>query len=193
MSRTKVKQNLIDASFGNILEQIVYRADGRTITTSAGNITVPNITAGTNISGTTFVDFPGSNINYLPPTGTTFVACEIKFYAGMADSSGHIDNYKAPTVIFNVDGTDVTSSRRAWLQQNSWDVDYTNYLLMRITGGSDNIAGEEIGTWNTAKTIKLRACSYSAGYAYKANMAYHYQGAAQNIVIPPVIKITAYS
>ena len=111
----------------------------------------------------------------------------------MADSSGHIDNYKAPTVIFNVDGTDVTSSRRAWLQQNSWDVDYTNYLLMRITGGSDNIAGEEIGTWNTAKTIKLRACSYNAGYAYKANMAYHYQGAAQNIVIPPVIKITAYS
>lgn len=193
MSRTKVKQNLIDASFGNILEQIVYRADGRTITTSQGNITVPNITAGTSITSSTFVDFPGSNIDYQPPTGTTLVACEIKFYAGMADHSGHIDNYKAPGVIFNVDGTDVTSSKRAWLQQYAWDVDYTNYLFMRITGGSDNIAAEEIGTWTTAKTIKLRAHAYSASYGYKANVAYHYQGSAQNIVIPPVIKITAYS
>lgn len=194
MSRTKVKQNLIDASFGNILEQIVYRADGRTITTSQGNITVPNITAGTSVSSTTFIDFPGSNIDYQPPTGTTLVACEIKFYAGMADHSGHVDNYKAPTVVFNVDGTDVTSSKRTWLQQNAWDVDYANYLFMRITGGSDNIAAEEIGTWTTAKTIKLRACAYSASYGYKANVAYHYQGSgATNTVIPPVIKITAYS
>ena len=193
MSRTKVKQNLIDASFGNILEQIVYRADGRTITTSAGNITVPNITAGTNITSATLVDFPGSNIDYLPPTGTTLVACEIKFFAGMADHSGHVDNYKAPTVLFNVDGTDVTSSRRAWLEQYAWDVDYTNHLVMQITGGSDNLAAEEMGTWTTAKTIKLRAAAYAANYGYKANMTYHYQGAALNIVIPPVIKITAYS
>ena len=41
MSRTKVKKNVIDATFGNILEQIIYRADGRTITTEQGNITVP--------------------------------------------------------------------------------------------------------------------------------------------------------
>ena len=60
------------------------------LTTSAGNITVPNITAGTSVSSTTFIDFPGSNIDYQPPTGTTLVACEIKFYAGMADHSGHV-------------------------------------------------------------------------------------------------------
>lgn len=62
MSRTKVKQNLIDASFGNILEQVFYRADGRTVSTSQGNITVPNITSGTDITSTTLVDAPGSNI-----------------------------------------------------------------------------------------------------------------------------------
>ena len=71
MSRTKVKQNLIDASFGNILEQIVYYADGRTITTSQGNITVP--TAVTQATTSSHVLVSGSNIDYLPPAGTTGV------------------------------------------------------------------------------------------------------------------------
>ena len=56
MAQTKIKKDLIDASFGNILEQIVYYADGKTVSTSAGNFTVPNITAITNVTSNTFVE-----------------------------------------------------------------------------------------------------------------------------------------
>ena len=65
MSRTKVKQNLIDASFGNILEQIVYYADGKTVTTSAGNFTAPNITAITAVGSSSFVE---KAMLFEPPT-----------------------------------------------------------------------------------------------------------------------------
>ena len=71
MSRTKVKQNVIDVSPGGILEQIIYRADGRTITTKQGNITVP--TAAYQTSTTSHVLISGSNIDYVPPTGATAV------------------------------------------------------------------------------------------------------------------------
>ena len=83
MSRTKVKQNLIDASFGNILEQIVYRADGRTITTSQGNITVPTAVSQTSTTSHTLIS--GSNIDYVPPAGATAV------YYEFALQGHHID------------------------------------------------------------------------------------------------------
>lgn len=193
MSRTKVKQNLIDASFGNILEQIFYRADGRTITTSQGNITVPNITSGTNISSSSYVDLPGTNISYQPPSGTTLVTCMVHFQSAVATSSGNTSSHQAPSFKFNVDGTDVTKSQRGFLTQSLWDTAYTNYLAMQITGGSDNLANEEMGTWTSAKVIKMRIQAYSASYAFKVNESYHFESAGTNTVVPPVIKITAYS
>ena len=191
MSRTKVKQSLIDASFGNILEQIIYRADGRTVSTSQGNITVPNITSGTDISSSTLVDAPGSNIDYQPPAGASLVSYEITCACGIDGTA----NYQAPAWIINVDGTDVTSTRRGWLSQSIWDSSYQNYLLMRITGGSDNLAAEEMGTWTSAKTIKLRVATWDSSYGYRINSSYHYRGSQgdDTLIVPPVIKITAYS
>jgi len=193
MSRTKVKKNVIDASFGNILERLMYRADGRTIVTSQGNITVPNITSGTNISSTSYVDLPGTNISYQPPSGTTLVTCMVHFQAGLATSSGSNNSYQGPSFKFNVDGTDVTKSQRGFLTQSLWDTAYTNYLTMRITGGSDDLANEEMGTWNSAKVIKMRIQAYSASYAFKVNESYHFESAGTNTIVPPIVDITAYS
>ena len=70
---------------GNITERISYYADGRTIAANQGNITVPNITATTDITSTTTVDWPGTNIDYTPPAGTKYVHynafnCEIVLF-----------------------------------------------------------------------------------------------------------------
>lgn len=193
MAQTKVKRDLIDASFGNILEQVFYRADGRTVSTSQGNITVPNITSGTDITSLTLVDAPGSNIDYQPPTGASLVSYEVTCACGLHGTS----NYQAPAWIINVDGTDVTSTRRGWLTQSMWDNSYQNYVLMRITGGSDNLAAEQMGTWTSAKTIKLRVATWDSSYGYRINSSYHYRpagtGQDDQIIVPPVIKITAYS
>lgn len=191
MAQTKIKKDLIDASFGNILEQVVYRADGRTVTTSQGNITVPNVTAITNVTSTTFLDVPGTNIDYQPPTGSSLVVYEanmqLRYISG--GTSGQI----APSFLVNFDGTDVTSTRKGYLFQKTWDEEFSIFLAMQITGGSDSIASEQIGTWSSAKTIKTRACAYSSAYRYALNGSYHYAGSGANLIVPPLIKITAYS
>jgi len=191
MSRTKVKKNVIDASFGNILEQIVYRADGRTITTSQGNITVPNVTAKTDVASATFVDVPGTSIDYQPPTGSSLVVYEANMQLGYI--AGGTSGYMAPSFIVNFDGTDVTSARKGYLFQKAWDEEFSIFLAMRITGGSDSIASEQVGTWANAKTIKTRACAHSGDYRYALNFIYHYAGGGASLVTPPLIKITAYS
>lgn len=193
MAQTKVKQELINASFGNILEQIVYRADGRTITTSQGNITVPNVTAPNDITSTTFSDVAGTNIDYQPPTGASLVVYEANIQCRRELGSTGTGGYMAPNFLINFDGTDVTSTRKGYLFQKTWDEEFSIFLAMQITGGSDSIATEQVGTWTSAKTIKTRAAVYAPSYSYAINGTYHWQGTGATFAVPPVIKITAYS
>lgn len=191
MAQTKIKKDLIDASFGNILEQVVYRADGRTVTTSQGNITAPNVTAITNVTSNTFLDVPGTNIDYQPPTGSSLVVYESNI--NVRYLSGGTSGQTAPSFLVNFDGTDVTSTRKGYLFQKTWEDEFCISLAIQITGGSDSIASEQIGTWSSAKTIKTRACAYSSSYRYALNGSYHYAGSGANIIVQPLIKITAYS
>lgn len=195
MSRTKVKQNLIDASFGNILEQITYIADGRTITTKQGNITVPNVTARQDVSGTTQVDLEGTNIAYTPPANTTLVLYEVMYsYAYNelgASGSG------APTVRVTIDGTQIDKSRKAHLTSPGfYDAEMQISVPIQITGSSDDIANMKVASWSSARTIKTQIGTYNTGtYRFAANQTYYYLGSGSNnnIIVPPFIKITAYS
>ena len=189
MSRTKVKQNLIDASFGNILEQIVYYADGRTITTSAGNITVPNITTSQTFSNATFVEAEGSSIAYTPTVGSTLVNYEYLSQTGYPGSG----TQQSPIWKVQLDGTDILATRRSALQQNTYEQQIIANAAIIITGGSDDIANMSVGSWTSNKTIRVMMCAYSSVYSFKLNFSYHGAGTAWNIICPPVIKITAYS
>jgi len=193
MSRTKVKANLIDASFGNILEQISYMADGSTITTSAGNITVPNVTGRQDVSGTSYVDLTGTNISYTPPTGTTSVLYEVLFSYGYntLGSSGA----QAPNVRVTVDGTQIDKSRKGHHASGVYDAEMNIKIPIRITG-SDNIPSGTVASWSSAKTIKTQIATYNTGtYRFAANQTYYGPGTGGNntFIVPPFIKITAYS
>lgn len=196
MSRTKVKQNLIDASFGNILEQIAYMADGRTISTSAGNITVPNVTAGTNVTSTTHIDVPGTNIAYTPPSGTTMVLYEVRFSYGYGENSGS-SGRMSPAVKVTIDGTQINNSRKAHLATSTsfYDSEMSISVPILIAGASDDIANMKVSSWGSSKTLKTQIATYSSTYQFRVNQSYHYAGtgAIDNIVVPPFIKITAYS
>lgn len=190
MSRTKVKQNLIDASFGNILEQIVYRADGRTITTSQGNITVP--TAVTQSTTSSHVLVSGSNIDYLPPAGTTGVLYEFIPQLSNVDAN---PLYHFKVQLDNSSGTltDITNSRRSFYAPDLRDFRITLDAYIRINGTED-VANEQVGTWDAARTIQLTMRDYSSSYQGRVNMLYHWDGAAPQVTnVPPIIKITAYS
>ena len=189
MSRTKVKQNLIDASFGNILEQIVYFSDGRTITTSAGNITVPNITTSQTFSSSTFVEAEGSSIAYTPPAGSTLVNYE---YLGQTAYPGS-GTQQAPVWKVQLDGTDILATRKTLLQQSTYEQQIIANAAIRITGGSDDIANMSVGSWTSNRTMRVMMCAYSSSYSFKLNFSYHGAGTSWNAINPPLIKITAYS
>ena len=190
MSRTKVKQNLIDASFGNILEQIVYRADGRTITTSQGNITVP--TAVTQSTTSSHVLVSGSNIDYLPPAGTTGVLYEFTPQISNLDANP-LYHFKAQLDNSSGTLTDITNSRRSFYAPDLRDFRITLDTYIRVNGTED-VANEQVGTWNTARTIQLTVREYASALSGRVNMLYHWDGTVQQITnVPPIIKITAYS
>ena len=188
MSRTKVKANLIDASFGNILEQIVYIADGRTVTTSQGNITVPNVTTSQLMNTSTVAEANGSSIAYTPPTGASYVHYEYLGQTGY--SSG---TKQAPVWYVDLNGTLINATRKALLQQDTYEQQVRADAVIRITGGSDDIANMAVGSWTSNKTIRVMMSAASASYPFNLNYIYHGPGTNWQLVVPPLIKVTAYS
>lgn len=192
MSRTKVKQNLIDASFGNILEQIVYRADGRTIATKQGNITVQNVTA-TQATSVTHTAVTGSGIDYTPPTGALHVHYQFYCNVGYWDAN---PLYHFKVQLDNSSGTltDITESRRSFYApdlRDFWLIVGETYIRIN---GTEDVANEQVGTWTSPRTIQTVFRSYSTSYDGAAHRFYHWDGSSDsNRYIKPLIKITAYS
>ena len=118
---------------GNITERISYYADGRTIAANQGNITVPNITATTDVTSTTTVDWPGTNIDYTPPAGTKYV-----HYNASLMTRYYNDANMAPGWVVYFDGTEIVATRGGELQQYSYEQQLQADLVMQITGGSDD-------------------------------------------------------
>jgi len=178
-----------EAASTNVLEEIVYYADGKTVSTSAGNFTAPNITAITAVTSNTFVENTGCTIAYTPPVGTTKVFYDatimLRYYAP--------DGSMSPSWYVELDGTQISQTRRTELQQNTYEM-VTHALAVVDINGTDSIATSQVASWSSNKTFKVYFSSYgTSGYRFYMNGVYHYNGAAANLVTPPCIKITAYS
>lgn len=175
------------ATSSNVLEQIAYYADGKTVTAGAGNFTAPNITAITGVTSTSFIDSPGTNIDYTPPTGTTKVIYEAEIMARYYN-----DNNMSPSWYVELDGTQINQTRRTELQQNTYEMFLHSVAVIDIDGGySNDIANSKLSSWNSAKTIKTKICTYNTDYQFYVNGVYHYAGTAANLITPPMIKVTA--
>lgn len=189
MSRTKVKQNVIDATFGNILEYVSFPADGRTISTTQGNITSTNVTALQLINSTSFADINGSSISYQPPTGTVYVEYRCEFTLGYS-------NYAAPLPMWQalVDGTAVNQSRAAWYSGASngpYDGRFISKAIIHINGSSDAIASGTMNTWSSSKIIKSQINTWS-GQPFNLHRIYHWNNSVPGPIIQPSITIIAY-
>lgn len=171
----------------NVLEQVAYYADGKTVTTSAGNFTAPNTTAITGVTSNSFIDSPGTNIDYTPPAGTTKVVYDATIHARYYN-----DTHMSPSWYVELDGTQITQTRRTELQQNTYEMVLHSLAVICIDGSySDDIANSKLASWTSAKTIKTKICCYSSSYQFYVNGVYHYAGAAPTMITPPLIKITA--
>ena len=190
MAQTKIKKDLIDASFGNILEQIIYRADGRTITTAQGNITVPTAAKQTTDSSTHQLA-SGSNIEYLPPSGATGVYYEFVTQVDAVDSNT-LTHFKVQLDNSSGTLTDITNSRRTYYAPEIRDMRLMVEEYIRIDGTED-VANGRVGTWNTARTLQASVRAYSSSYNQSINTLGHWDGSRPQLLHYPLIRITAYA
>lgn len=186
MSRTKVKQNLIDASFGNVLEYFTYTPDGRTITTTQGDITVPNMTSYV-ASSDTVQDISGA-ITYVPPTGTKYVEYS---YSGM-----WCYNDNSPILHYRIQlgGTDITHSfKTEYTGGGQPDSSIFLRAVIEITGsGSDDIANGKVDTWTSGKALRAGFRQYSSSYEGIANATRRWDQSSSLTYRPPTATIIAF-
>jgi hypothetical protein len=174
---------------GEVIETLQGRANGRSITVLSGTYTPTDVTALQNAT-TSHAVINGSSISYKPPAGTTRVIYEFWCYMRQTDAF--------PILHFagRVAGTQVTDSRNTWRHSTSGGSDYQTWIYnnMTLTIGevaSDSLAAGQLASWTTNKTIDFTFREYNSSYEGRLHMTNHWDGGGTDIVVKPVIKITA--
>jgi len=168
---------------GEIIECLSGLCDGRTVVGQSGSYTWPNGTQ--TVPSTSYVNFPGSVISYTPPTGTNVVKYELVYhtsYYGTANPLYHLRFY--------YDGTEVTVGR--YSQYQYYDGANQPYnMVLSLNNGSPSIATGKIGTWNSAKEMKLMIRAYTTSYRPDVNSTHYFDGGGSRQHVYPKLTITA--
>ena len=167
---------------GEVIECLTGTCDGRTIVGQSGSYTWP--TAAQQIPSTSYVDMSGSVFSYTPPTGTNHVKYEFNFQVSYYSTAAPLYHLR-----FYYDGTEVTHGK---LSQYAYYDDRKNYVIaLSLNNGSPSIAAGKIGTWNTAKTIKLKVRAYSTSYRPDIHSTNYFDGGGSRQFVKPTLTITA--
>jgi len=166
-----------------ILEQFYSPCDGSVIATSAGDITLGNVTANFDVTAT-FQDVPGSTITYTPPAGTTQVIYEFNW------QESYLDNHVNTSMRLYLDSDEVVKRRRVLNVQQYGDGHYTYKHGFNIGGSADTDVGR-VASWSSGKVIKLQTRSYDANYQSRMHRLNSWDGGGSTQVIVPCLGITA--
>ena len=168
-----------------VLEQFFSPCDGSVIATSAGNLTLPNVTAYQQMTSS-MATLTGSEISYAPPTGTTQVIYTFHFVQG---SDG--DNDAIFSGQLQIDGSTITSSRFTQRGANAhWDT--IHYFQFGINiGGTTSTDTGRLASWTSAKTLKMEGSEHSGSYETQAHRVQNFGGNSVMIFRRPSIGITA--
>ena len=193
---------IVTKKSGQLLETIAGICDGRSITSASGTYTLENVTQGTLLaaSSANFIDFPGSSINYKPPSGVKQVFYTFQFASGRKDADSSL-GFK-----FFIDGVEATIFKKYYGTNGDYGSSlHTIHFVIDIGSvATDDIANGKLATWNTLKTIKLEVAGQNTGYETWINKQYYdmQQGQsdsnadtshnASTYVNKPVLKIQAF-
>ena len=178
------------ASSSGVLEQISGICDGRTVTTSHGTYTLPNVSAQQTLSAS-HTRVTGSNIDYTPPTGTTHVRYEFDY------KRNYKDLYQLYHFGFHIDGTEATIFRHStydYADGNNRAIFTERYTaVINIEGSSDDIANGKLASWTSDKTLELKGRVYSTSYeTYLHGLVYWDGNNASGVTLErPRLTITA--
>ena len=168
-----------------VLEQFYSPCDGSTIATSGGNITLSNITARQQCTSS-FANLTGSNISYVPPSGTTQVIYTFQFAI-----SNDGDNNGLLYAGFTVDGNEATDARfTERLSTNYWDTIKTFTWGINI-GGSTTAATGRLASWTSAKSLNIDIREHGNDNESQVHYVQNWASGPINQVRKPCIGITA--
>ena len=169
-----------------ILEQFFSPCDGSVIATSAGNVTIPNVTAYQAMTSS-MATLTGSEISYAPPTGTTQVIYTFHFVQG--SDGGNNDAIFSGKL--QIDGSTITSSRFTQRGGNAhWDT--IQYFQFGINiGGTTSTDTGRLASWTSAKTLRMQGSEHSGSYQTQVHRIQNFGGNTSNIFRRPSLGITA--
>ena len=180
---------LSDGSFrigyqsGEIIECLSGLCDGRTVVGQSGSYTWPTGTQ--HVPSTTYVDLNGSVISYTPPTGTNVVIYELNYHVSYYATYASLWHTR-----FYFNSTEVTIGK--YSQYQYYDGGVTPYkMVLSLNNGSPNIAQGKIGTWNSAKELKLMIRAYGTNYRPDVNSTQYFDGTSSRHHVYPKLTITA--
>ena len=166
-----------------VLEQFFYPCNGETVTTSAGDITLSNVTE-KQVGTTTYVDASGSVIAYTPPSGTKTVVYRFMFQHSMNGDNHQIGHFK-----LYIDSDEVT---QAYVTNGSEDMQHlVNFEWPIRVGGTANTATGRVASWTSAKTLKLTYRDYGSSNDARLHTTSYTDGTANDTFVMPRIGITA--
>ena len=176
-------------SFGSvsapvIKEKFLLSCDGTSVSTSNGTVSITNVTGTQDIPTDNTTTFTGSEISYQPPTGTTCVIYEFisSFGGGATDGIWNTALY--------IDGTYIVYSTLTSRGYSNGSSPLNFKWAINIGGTADNNTGRQ-ASWNSAKTLLLRARVYSSSYSQVGHKIVHNNGFGGGDFKQPQIGITA--
>ena len=175
---------------GEIIETIQGKANGRYVKVQSGTYLLPNVGDIQDLTST-HTRINGSNFDYTPPPGTTRVIYEFWFFLRRIDDSPILH------VAGRVDGSQVNDARHTFRHQTDnigtdpqiWIYNHMCISIGEVT--SDNIAGGQVATWNSPRTIDFSARIFSGSFDARLHKTNHWDGSGDDILVRPTIKITA--
>jgi hypothetical protein len=167
---------------GSIIEKLVGRCNGETVTVSSGTYTMPSVTSEYQLASV-WTDITGSELSYTPPAGTKRVLYEFHFIENADDGDDGICSYK-----WLIDGTEVTSQYKAGGHRRAGDMKLP--LIINCAADADNAATADFTSWTSAKTIKLQGFERS-GNPVGVHSSHWWEAGTVPVVMPPNLFITA--
>lgn len=172
---------------GNLLEQISFIADGRSVTAADGTTVYTSETATRVITSTSRQTWTGSTIAYKPPEGTKMLVYEF------TPSIGHSQTTQLANLSLFIDDVEVQRSRRTYYGSSTYSSVEPFVCCLEVGASTENITEGKIGEWTSNKTLKIKYREHSSSHQHYINDLNYWDGSGTNTVAYPTLKITALS
>jgi hypothetical protein len=171
------------APAGMVLEQFLLPCNGSSITVQSGTYTSASVTTTQDTTHHTIADITGSSIDYTPPTGAQLVIYKFVLQIGYSDS------FPKLTIKFLLGGVIADKFHTVYTTENYLNAKVVLEYPLLIGGSADATIGKQ-ATWTSSVNMKL-TCQSVNGNAATLHQADFYMNTSNDIVVPPMIGITA--